>query len=151
MTLKFYIYSASIDIKNYTIKDIPGSSGRLDVISRSILSAILGKEGFEEDTQVWVFLEKYGTYLFNSDSLDYKTFPKNEILLTDYFVQIIKNRNIDYDKHPLSSVSNSKKGIFDILKEDIKTGFNIYILDEKGREDIKKISFSSKLGFIIGN
>ncbi|TFF63532.1 MAG: tRNA (pseudouridine(54)-N(1))-methyltransferase TrmY, partial [Promethearchaeota archaeon] len=39
--LIFFIKSESVNLKNYTIKDIPGSSGRLDVISRCLLSGLL--------------------------------------------------------------------------------------------------------------
>ncbi len=48
MNLIFFIKSATVDLKNYTIKDIPGSSGRLDVISRCILAAILSNNNFEK-------------------------------------------------------------------------------------------------------
>ncbi|MFW9896782.1 MAG: hypothetical protein ACFFD7_13335, partial [Candidatus Thorarchaeota archaeon] len=85
MNLYFFIRSQTINLDNYTIRDIPGSSGRLDVISRCILAALLGKEGFERNIGIWVFLDNYGTYIFNSN-LNYEIFPKNELLLTDHFV-----------------------------------------------------------------
>ncbi|MFW9772678.1 MAG: hypothetical protein ACFFEO_11035, partial [Candidatus Thorarchaeota archaeon] len=92
MQIFFFIKSRSVDITHYTIKDIPGSSGRLDVISRCILAAILNENGFKNNIQVWVFLENYGTYIFQPKALDFYLFPKSEILLTDYFVDIIKNK-----------------------------------------------------------
>ena len=69
MKLLFFLKSTTVDISRYTIKDIPGSSGRLDVISRCILAALLGEEGFTKDIQIWIFLEKYGTFCFNTNTL----------------------------------------------------------------------------------
>ncbi|GAH86872.1 unnamed protein product [marine sediment metagenome] len=86
MTIIFFIKSSTVDISKYTIKDIPGSSGRLDVISRCVLAAILGKGNFEKDIQIHLFLDRYGTFIFDPENLDFDIFPKNEILFTDYFV-----------------------------------------------------------------
>ena len=112
MTIIFFIYSETVDINNYTIKDIPGSSGRLDVISRCVLAAIVGDNKFDENIQVWVFLNKLGTYVFDSNVLNYGTFPKNELMFTDYFVKIIRNRNSTnkLENNPLRLVSPSEKG-----------------------------------------
>jgi len=52
MVLTFFIKSATVDISRYTIKDPLGSSGRLDVISRCILSALLRNDSFEKDVQI---------------------------------------------------------------------------------------------------
>jgi len=90
MSLIFFIKSKTININNYTIKDIPGSSGRLDVISRCILSAILRNNDFERNIQIWVFLDRYGTFIFNPEFFNYEIFPKNELRFTDYFVKFLQ-------------------------------------------------------------
>ncbi len=69
MKLIFFIKSETVDISNYTIKNIPGSSGRLDVISRCILAALLAKNEFEKKIQIWTFLDNYGTFIFNTIEL----------------------------------------------------------------------------------
>ena len=67
MNLTFFIKSPTVNLNNYTIKDIPGSSGRLDVISRCILAAILSEGDFEVNVKIWVFLDNYGTYVFEEE------------------------------------------------------------------------------------
>jgi len=52
MSIVFFIKSASVDLSKYTIKDLPGSSGRLDVTVRCILAALLNNVGFEKDIQI---------------------------------------------------------------------------------------------------
>ena len=156
MKLIFFIKSSTVNFSRYTIKDIPGSSGRLDVISRCILSALTNGNDLEEDIQIWVFLDKYGAYIFDSKFFKNKTFPKSEILLTDYFVDFIKrtSRTVKYIDNPLNSIKRSKLGFFDAIKKFDKNQYHIYVLNEKGEnfnEIITKIKSRDKLLFIIGD
>jgi len=156
MTIIFFIYSATANITNYTIKDIPGSSGRLDVISRCILAALLGNNEFDKDIQVWVVLNKLGTYKFDSNGLNYETFPKNELMFTDYFVNLIRNRNSKnkLDNNPLRLVSTSEKGVIEVLKELLKLNYKAYILHEKGNDffsNLNRIVLEKEVIFIVGN
>jgi len=156
MNTVFFIKSASTDLENYTIKDIPGSSGRFDVISRCILSALLSNGGFERNFQIWTFLEKYGTFIFDSNSLDYNLFPENEILLTENFVNLIKKtQRINEEKsNPLNLIEYSDINIFDAIKQKIKDGFSIYILNENGEDFFKfkkEILSKNNVVFVIGS
>ncbi|MFW9946982.1 MAG: hypothetical protein ACFFDX_09160 [Candidatus Odinarchaeota archaeon] len=156
MEILFFIKSSTVDIANYTIKDIPGSSGRLDVISRCILAALLNQKGFNNNIQIWVFLEKYGTFIFDPKSLDEEVFPKNEILLTDYFVDLIQNRagQLKYNKNPLKSIKYNNQDIFNILKAYKKQSYAIYVLDENAQDFfkyIKEILSQEHIIFVIGS
>jgi len=156
MNLIYFIESETVDISKYTIKDIPGSSGRLDVISRCVLSALTLNNKLEKGVQIWVFLDKYGTFIFNSDLFNDEYFPKNEILLTDFFVEFIKKtkKRETYPETPLDSVKYSSLGIFDAIKNFIEKKYKIYVLNENGM-DFKKVceEMSSKhnLLFILGD
>ncbi|MFX0033168.1 MAG: hypothetical protein ACFE8E_11125 [Candidatus Hodarchaeota archaeon] len=156
MKVFFFIKSGSVNVSNYTIKDIPGSSGRLDVISRCILAAILNENGFEKYIQIWVFLEKYGTFIFEPKSLDYDLFPKNEILLTDYFVDIIKNRDgrLKDTNNPLKDVKYFNTDIFTMINDFINKDYSIYVLNESGAdffEFLDEILSKKNIIFIIGS
>ena len=156
MNLIFFIKSATVDISKYRIKDIPGSSGRLDVISRCILSALTLMNKLEKNIQIWVFLDKYGTYIFNSNSFNNERFPKNEILLADFFVEFIKKtkKQEKYPETPLDSIEYSKLDIFEAIKNFVEKKYKIYALNENGM-DFKKvfeeISLKDHLLFIIGD
>ncbi len=156
MNLIFFVKSATVDISKYSIKDIPGSSGRLDVISRCVLSALTLKNKLEKNIQIWVFLDKYGTYIFNSNSFNNERFPKNEILLTDFFVDFIKKKkkHESYLETPLNSILCSDLRIFDAIKNYAKKNYKVYVLNENGM-DFKKVfeELSSKdsLLFILGD
>ena len=156
MNIIFFIYSATVNITNYTIKNIPGSSGRLDVISRCILAALLGDNEFDKNIEVWVVLDKLGTYIFDSNGLDYETFPKNELMFTDYFVDLIRNRysKNKLDNNPLRLVSTSEKGVIEVLKELLKLNYKAYILHKKGNDffsNLNRIVLEKEVIFIVGN
>jgi len=151
MRIVFFIKSSTINLEKYTIKDIPGSSGRLDVISRSVLAALLGERGFEKNVEIWVFLDNYGTFMFNSNNLNYENFPKNEILLSDYFVNYILNFK---QPNPLEMVERTELDIFNALERFISQNFQVFILQEEGQDFysfFNNFNHKSNLLFIIGN
>jgi len=156
VNLIFFINSGTVNISKYTIKDIPGSSGRLDVISRCILSAITNGNNLEENIQIWVFLDKYGTFIFESDQFIDEFFPKNELLLTDFFVEFIKKtkKGEKYPETPLDSIKFLKLDIFDAIKNFVEKKYRIYALEENGtdfKEVFKELNSKDNLLFIIGD
>lgn len=156
MSLIFFLKSATVDISKYTIKDIPGSSGRLDVISRCVLSALTLNSMLEKDVQLWVFLDKYGTFIFNSDLFDDESFPKNEILLTDFFVEIIK-KTIKRENNletPLDAVKYSNLSIYDAIRNFVGKDYKIFIMNEKGidfRTHFSDMGPIDDMLFIVGD
>ena len=156
MNLIFFIRSATVNLHKYTIKDIPGSSGRLDVISRCVLSALTLNNKLEKGVQIWVFLDEYGTYIFDSNLFNDEYFPKNEILLTDFFVEFIKKtkKREKYPETPLDSITYKKLDIFDAVKNFVEKKYNVYVLNEDGmdfKEVFEELSSKDNLLFILGD
>jgi len=158
MPLIFFIKSTTVEISKYTIKDLLGSSGRLDVISRCILAALLGGDDcFEKNVQIWVFLDNYGTYIFDSEKLIYESFPKTELLLTDYFVNLIKEENLKSNSEGQSYglVTTSNMSFIEALNHFMDLNYIVFILEENGENLFKNIDkIRQKMNdiiFIIGN
>lgn len=150
----FFIKSSTVILENYNIKDIQGTSGRLDVISRCILSALINDNKLEKNIQIWAFLDKYGTYVFDSNKFNNDTFPKNEILLTDYFVDFIKKGKKKYTVNPLDSIKCSNLDIFEAIKKFIKKKYQIFVLNESGvgfSKIFMDMSLKKNLLFIVGD
>ncbi len=151
----FLIRSSTVELSKYTIKNIPGSSGRFDVISRCILSALLGNDCFQKHVQIWIFLDKYGTYIFDSELLDHHSFPKNELKLANCLVELIINKN-NLEKipnNPLLGVKISSMQFFETIKTFLDKGFATAILEEDGIDFLKHVNKidPEKQVFIIGN
>jgi len=155
MNLTFFIKSSTVNIDNYIIKDVPGSSGRLDVISRCILAAILGRDSFEKNIQIWVFLDRYGTFIFSPKVFNYEIFPKNELLFTNYFVSFLqKYPNEDHSLNPLNPIKKSKVGIVEAIRHLQKLNYNLFILSEHGKDffnQVSKIKEKQNIVFIVGS
>lgn len=151
MKVSYFIRSSTVNLERYTIKDIAGSSGRLDVISRTILAALFDDGEFEKNVSIWVFLEKYGTFVFDSKVFDIESFPKNEILFSDFFVKFIIDNT---QPNPLEMIKRKKLDVFDALESFINQNYQVFILQEDGQDFypfFKKFSRKSNLLFIIGN
>ncbi len=154
MTLIFIIHSETVNLERSTIKDLPGSSGRIDVLCRCILAALYRNYEFEENIQIWVFIDKYGTFIFNSENLN-KNFPKNELLLAKYFIDyILHGNNNEANNNPLSSIKTTEISIFEAIEEFINNGFEVFTLNEDG-EDFAKFMAKNHRNkdhvFIIGD
>lgn len=156
MNLIFFIKTPTVNLDNYTIKDIPGTSGRLDVISRCILAAILSEGDFEIKVQIWVFLDNYGSFIFNPELLDYRNFPKTELLLTDHLVNILLKPNLGEkpNYNPLNSIKTSNMNIIEAIKKFQKINYGIFALREDGNDFFKlkgRIQEKRDILFIIGS
>ena len=150
MNLIFFIKSTTVNLNGYTIKDIPGSSGRLDVISRCILAALLNKNGFEKGVEIWIFLDNFGTFVFSPHLLDYENFPKNELLLTDHFVKFLR---LSSKKNPLKSIKTSHLTMIEAIKKFHDLNYSVFILKEEGVPFLNLINKfrEGKTVFIIGS
>lgn len=154
MNIVFFIKSATVYLKDFTIKDIPGSSGRLDVISRCILAALLRNDRFEKKVKIWVFLDNFETLIFDPESFDYDNFPLNEIKLTSHLVDILLNRETDMETNPLRSIQIVNLSILKAINKFKHTGFTPYVLKEDGKNFFalkNEINDNSNLLFIIGS
>ena len=154
MTIIFIIHSETVNLEHFTIKDLPGSSGRIDVLCRCILAAIYRNSEFEENVQIWVYIDNYGSFIFNSNDLK-KNFPKNELLLAKNFIEYILHKNNNEAKeNPLNSIENTEISIFDAIKKFIKNGFEVVTLHEGGEDFAKYIEKNQRnedYVFVIGD
>ena len=157
MNIVFFIRSRTVNIENYTIKNIPGSSGRLDVISRAILAALINNNELEDKIKIGVLLDNnYGVYFFDSGKFSSDSFPLNEISLTDYFVKFIRNKGNSelLEDNPLNSIEFVETEIFSEIKRYIRKKYKVYVLDEMGepfQQEFKNLTIDDNLLFIVGD
>jgi tRNA pseudouridine-54 N-methylase len=126
MDLIFFIQSKTVNLEKFTIKDLPGSSGRFDVICRCILAAL---DNNIPDTfiQIWVFLPRYGTFIFDVRELNLEIFPKNELLLAKKFKDFIFQTDQELN------IKKSSMNIFEAINKFVKYRNEIILLSESGQ------------------
>ncbi|MHA2006889.1 MAG: hypothetical protein ACXABO_02730 [Promethearchaeota archaeon] len=156
MNVIFLIKSSTVDITHYSIKNIPGSSGRLDVISRCVLATLLQRDNFQENFEIWVFLDNYGTFIFKPELFTYAQFPKNELMFTDNFVSfLLKLDSKEKLPHnPLSSIKTSNMSILDAIRKFLSMDYSVFALKEDGEDFFKvrsKIKEIYNVVFLMGS
>ena len=156
MKIVFFIKSNTVDLTNYNIKDIPGSSGRLDVISRVILATLMNNYEIEKDIQIWIFLDRYGVLKFDSNKFSIQSFPTNEIKLTDKIVQFIRNieMGIKRNNNFSNSIEFLQTDIFFEIKRFLRNGYKIFVLKEDGApylNSFRDLTVDDKVLFILGD
>jgi len=153
MKTVFFIKSETINLSNYILKDPTGSTGRLDVITRCALAALLNNFELEQNVEFWAFLDNYGTYIFKYELFQQAIFPISELRFMDYFVKVIQGLDEGSKKeNPLNRVIIFDIDIFDAIEKLRKKGFQAYILHEKGTEfSQEKFEKDKNYLFIIGN
>ena len=127
MDLVFFIQSKTVNLENFTIKDLPGSSGRFDVICRCVLAALDNNIIPNTFIQIWVFLPRLGTFIFNVRELNLEIFPKNELLLAKKF------RNFIFQIDQELNIKKTSMNIFEAISKFMKDRSEIILLSESGQ------------------
>jgi len=127
MNLIFFIQSKTVNLDKFTIKDLPGSSGRFDVICRCILAALGDIIIPDVFVQVWVFLPRYGTFVFDQRELNLVTFPKNELLLAKKFKDFI------YQIDQELKIEKNNMTVFGAINKFMKNDNQVILLSESGQ------------------
>ncbi|TFF88649.1 MAG: hypothetical protein EU550_00910 [Promethearchaeota archaeon] len=116
------------------------------------------KNILEKDIEFWVFLDNYGTYIFQNNFLTFNRLPKNELLFTEYFVELIRSLQNEtkttQNNNPLKFVKYRDLNIYEAIEEFNKSGTKIFILKEEGDlliDQIFKLKKEEMVLFIIGN
>ena len=136
----------AITSPNFKLKGIASSTGRLDVIARSIIVALKTENGIRRDTEFWGLLEG----------------PPNPPMLikvigseVDYILynemEVIKNlRNIMKGEH-IKGYILEKKGFKEAVKELMSKVNGLYYLREDGRNINEETFRHESVGFILGS
>ena len=105
-----------------------------------------------------MFFKRYKTLKFDPFDLDYEEFPKNELLLSDYIVKLLKaedSADLNRDHNPLKSILVENTSFLEALKELKKENkSNIFVLKESGKKFLDVFStqlLKKELYIIIGN
>lgn len=138
----------------FTIKDLPGTSGRLDVVCRCILSSLLLSEGHRLDTIFYAVLEGPPrpsiTVEVNGEKIE--NLPRDELK-----VALILKELLDPEKTPdtVSGFKLMNKGFQDIVEEKLCES-ETYFLHRAGKNINEVLSgFPNlkrpQLTFILGD
>ncbi|AEH24415.1 tRNA (pseudouridine(54)-N(1))-methyltransferase TrmY [Pyrococcus yayanosii] len=141
----------------FSFKDLPGTSGRIDLLCRALNAAFHISHGFRKNVRVWLSL--YGppnppkAIRFEGQIMKPKTLNPDELSTAKLIARALKGakglREPSKELEVLPGIYVSNMTFEDIVRRTIK-GATLYYLHEEG-EDISKVKFSGNVAFVLGD
>lgn len=138
------------------MKDLPSSSGRLDVVCRCSIASLLDNQRIRTDTTFIAVLEG-GTrapLCLEFDGKEIRTIPFSEIAVAGLLRRVLSDGCESGKKHPVpywKGVSIERESFAELLHHSLATG-GLYYLHERG-EDIRNVNFDLECDdtFVLGD
>ncbi len=136
----------AITTANFKLKGIAGSTGRLDVIARSIISALVTKSNIRRNVEVWSLLEgpPNPPIIIKVLGREVECMPSNEIEVVKIIRDLLAGRQI-------AGYYVTKMGFKRVVKELLNTVDKVYYLRENGANLNYRMFNYERLGFILGS
>lgn len=141
---------------DFRIRDLPSSSGRLDVVCRCVIAALLYNSRVRTDTVFLVVMEGKPNppLCMRFDGREIKTLPFSEIGLAVELKRVLGEHyesNKKYEDPHWAGVSVERKSFAELLHLNFTRG-GIYYLHENGK-DIRTVSFDLQhdILFVLGD
>lgn len=137
----------------FTIKDLPGSSGRMDLVCRCILSALLLSKTHRSDTTFYAVLEgpPRPPLTIEVDGEKVKELPRDEFQIASVLKEILDPNLVSFPK----GFRIINKGFREVVAEQFNKS-EIYFLHGSGNDINKTFSEFQKaekpqIAFILGD
>lgn len=132
---------------DFTLNDLPGAAGRLDILARCVTSALCLSHGMRTDTDVYLVLQ--GQIVVRFEGARVKRLNPDE-RSTGALVKHALKALEDGKERSTPGVAVARRGLDDVLYELGDRGFSIYVLDEGGR-DIREAAFINSVAFVLSD
>ncbi|HIP89927.1 MAG TPA: tRNA (pseudouridine(54)-N(1))-methyltransferase TrmY [Thermococcus paralvinellae] len=142
---------------DFSLKDLPGTSGRIDLLCRSVNSAFLLSHGFRKNVRVWLNLngppDPPKTIRFEGYEIRPKTINPDERsiakLITKALVAGEKIREPSKEHQVLPGIYISNLTFEHVVRKTIKIA-KLYYLHEEGKP-ITEVNFKGNVAFVLGD
>lgn len=132
---------------DFTLNDLPGSAGRMDILARCVTAAFCLSHGLRKDVEVFLVLQDEATIRFEGARL--KRLNPDE-RSTGALIQHALRALQEGRTRSTPGVTAARRPLRDVLKELEERGFRLYVLDERG-EDIRTAPLAAKSGFVLSD
>ena len=147
-------HKASID-SNFTLNDLPGSAGRMDILARFITSSLCISHGLRKDVDVYLVLQDQLIVRFDGSSV--KRLNPDERSTGALIKKAIETSERAQSKMQAGEVIESTPGVFvsrsglnDLLKILTEQNFQLCVLDEQG-VDLRESEFNIPICFVLSD
>lgn len=130
---------------DFSIKSLAGSGGRMDLVCRCIIAALLSPGGVDRGCRITVVLEGPPdpplSVEFDGAAMDRA--PEGEEEAAGMLVSAMRGA-------PPRGVSASREGFDSAVRNYLKEGFSIYYLHEEGK-DFTEVGYGERAAFALGD
>lgn len=123
-------HTAAID-PDFTLNDLPGSAGRLDVLCRCINSALLLSHGIREDTEVFLVLQDTYTIRISGEHVQYLNPDERSTgALLKKALEKKEVKDVTTEQESTPGIYIQERGTESLLRELAETGTIIQLHEE---------------------
>ncbi len=138
---------------DFSLNDLPGSAGRMDILCRCVNSALFLSHGMRRDVNVHLVLlgepDPCKVIRFNGEKLKYLN--PDERSSGSLIKKALEKDAIPYETQSTPGVWIRRAGLEDLLKEFKDAGRDIYYLREDGKDIRVYPDLSDDAVFILGD
>ena len=132
---------------DFTLSDLPGAAGRLDILARCVTSALCLSHGMRSDTDVYLVLQDQIVVRFEGACV--KRLNPDERSTGALVKHALKALEQGKDRST-PGVTVARRGLDDVLNELREYGFSIRVLDERG-PDIRNAALAGSVAFVLSD
>jgi tRNA (pseudouridine54-N1)-methyltransferase len=136
---------------DFTLNDLPGSAGRLDILCRCINSSFLLSHGIRKDVCVYLVLRNQVVLRFEGSRL--KHLNPDERSTGALIQKALEKRDQIDDAEEIESTPGifiTNSSLKDVVKKVGKNGTKIFMLHEEGR-DIREVTLPENSAFMLSD
>ncbi len=150
----FVLWSHAVTSPNFTLKDLPSSGKRMDLVARTIVSAMWLSHKLREDTMVYVVLngspEPPKTVVFHPGIKRVSPDERSIALWIQKALLKYQGRR-DKEWYELNNgILISGRSFQDVIKTLSEEYDTFYLLDQKGK-DVEKIELKKDAVYVLGD
>ncbi len=132
---------------DFTLNDLPGSAGRLDVLARCVTAAFCLSHGLRKDVEVFLVLRDEVVVRFVGARLKrLNPDERSTGALIKHALQALQEGRAQ----STPGVAVARWGLGEVLQELRSRGFSLYVLDEGG-EDIREADLAARNAFVLSD
>ncbi|MDG6244014.1 MAG: tRNA (pseudouridine(54)-N(1))-methyltransferase TrmY [Methanolobus sp.] len=138
---------------DFSLNDLPGSAGRMDILCRCVNSALFLSHGMRRDVNVHLILlgepDPVKVIRFNGEKLKYLN--PDERSSGSLIKKALEKDATPYETQSTPGVWVRRAGLQELLSEFSKAGRDVYYLKEDGKDIREYTELSTDAVFILGD
>ena len=137
---------------DFSLNDLAGGAGRLDVLLRAVNTALFVSHGIREDTQIVLHLEKGGSRRVSFDGSKLRGVHPDERSIAGHVRAVARSQipPVGVWKEYSRGISHSGGSIGETLREWSEKGYKTLVMDIEGKA-VQDTSFEEEICFVLSD